>query len=111
MVDVVAEVASHMKPGVTFAELMRIGHEGFDRAGIAALSRFNHVGHGIGLETEEEWIDDNPDQMIEENMVVAIEVYTMAGTYGQIGDEETYVIRADGPELLSLLPTHVREVL
>ena len=111
MVDVVAEIASHMKPGVTFAELMRIGHEGFDRAGISSLSRFNHVGHGIGLETEEEWIDDNPHQTIEENMVVAIEVYAMAGTYGQIGDEETYVIRADGPELLSLLPTHVREVL
>lgn len=111
MVKVVADVAAHMKPGVSFAELMRIGHEGFDQAGIASLARFNHVGHGIGLETEEEWIDDDPDRVIEENMVVAIEVYTMAGDYGQIGDEETYVIRADGPELLSLLPTHVREVL
>jgi Xaa-Pro aminopeptidase len=111
MVDVVADVAAHMKPGVSFAELMQIGRDGFEREGIKGLARFNHVGHGIGLETEEEWIDDNPLQKIEENMVVAIELYTMADPYGQIGDEETYVIRSDGPELLSLLPTHVREVL
>jgi Xaa-Pro aminopeptidase len=111
MVDVVADVAAHMKPGVTFAELMKIGRDGIERVGLTGLARFNHVGHGIGLETEEEWIDENPLQMIEENMVVAIELYTMVDSYGQIGDEETYVIRADGPELLSLLPTHVREVL
>ena len=111
MVEVVADVASHMHPGVSFAELMQIGRDGFERAGISALGRFNHVGHGIGLETEEEWIDDDPHRSIEAGMVVAIELYAFADPYGQIGDEETYVIRPDGPELLSLLATHVREVL
>lgn len=110
MVAIVADVAAHMSPGTTFAELMRVGEAGFDRAGLAALARFNHVGHGIGLETEEEWISDDPGRVIEERMVVAIELYTMAGPYGQIGDEETYVIREHGPELLSLLDTHVRQV-
>jgi len=110
MVEIVADVAAHMSPGASFAELMKVGAEGFDRAGLAALARFNHVGHGIGLETEEEWISDDPGRVIEEGMVVAIELYTVAAPYGQIGDEETYVIREHGPELLSVLDTHVRQV-
>jgi Xaa-Pro dipeptidase len=111
MVTVVADVAAHMHPGVTFAELMQFGRDGFEQAGISALGRFNHVGHGIGLETEEEWIDDDPERQIEAGMVVAIELYALATPYGQIGDEETYVIRPEGPELLSVLPTDVRQVL
>jgi Xaa-Pro aminopeptidase len=111
MVKVVADVAAHMRPGVTFAELMQLGREGFEQAGISALGRFNHVGHGIGLETEEEWIDDDPERSIEVGMVVAIELYALTDPYGQIGDEETYVIRPDGPELLSVLNTDVRRVL
>ncbi|MGA2528364.1 MAG: Xaa-Pro peptidase family protein [Acidimicrobiales bacterium] len=110
MVDIVAEVAAQMRPGTSFAKLMKAGYDGFDRAGLAALGRFNHVGHGIGLETEEEWIDDDPNRVIEEGMVVAIELYTIATPFGQIGDEETYAIRAHGPERLSMLDTHVRRV-
>lgn len=110
MVEIVAEVASHMRPGTTYAELTSIGVDGFDRAGLPKLGRFNHVGHGIGLETEEEWINDDPSRSIEEGMVVAIELYAMATPYGQIGDEETYAIRGDGPETLSLLDTRVRQI-
>ena len=110
MVEIVADVAAQMRPGTSFAELMKAGTDGFDRAGLASLGRFNHVGHGIGLETEEEWIDDDPSRVVEEGMVVAIELYTIATPYGQIGDEETYAIRADGPERLSMLDTYVRRV-
>ena len=110
MVQIVADVAAHMVPGTSFAELTQVGVDGFDRAELPKYGRFNHVGHGIGLETEEEWISDDPSRSIEEGMVVAIELYAMATPYGQIGDEETYVIRGHGPELLSLLDTHVRRI-
>ncbi len=110
MCGVVDEVAEAMRPGVSFAELMRIGRNGFASRGIPLLSRFTHVGHGIGLETEEEWIDDDESRAIEEEMVVAIELYAAAGDYGSVGDEETYVIRPNGPERISLLDRSIRMV-
>jgi Xaa-Pro aminopeptidase len=110
MVDIVADVASNMHPGRTYAELTKVGLDGFDHAGLSTLGRFNHVGHGIGLETEEEWITDDPARSVEAGMVVAIELYTMAAPHGMIGDEETYVIRESGPELLSVLDTYVRQI-
>ena len=96
MCEVVDEVAEAMRPGVSFAELMRLGRQGFVSRDIPLRGRFTHVGHGIGLETEEEWIDDDESRTIEEEMVVAIELYAVAGEHGAVGDEETYVIRSNG---------------
>ena len=111
MCAVVDEVAEAMRPGVSFAQLTRVGRQGFASRGIPLLGRFTHVGHGIGLVTEEEWIDDDESRVIEEDMVVAIELYAVAGEHGSVGDEETYVIRPDGPERLSLLDRSVRTVV
>lgn len=111
MCAVVDEVAEAMRPGVSFAELTRLGRRGFSSRGIPLLGRFTHVGHGIGLVTEEEWIDDDESRAIEEDMVVAIELYATAGEHGAVGDEETYVIRSGGPERLSLLDRSVRMVV
>ena len=110
MVGIVADVAAQMVPGTTYAELTRAAVQGFEKAGLPLLGRFTHVGHGIGIETEEEWIDDDEGRVIDEGMVVAIELYTDAAPYGQIGDEETYIIGASGPERISLLETAVRRL-
>ncbi len=110
MCDVVDEVARAMRPGTTFRELTRIGREGYSSRGIPLRGRFTHVGHGIGLDTEEEWIEDDESRVIEEDMVVAIELYAAVGDLGAVGDEETYVIRSDGPERLSLLDRAIRTV-
>ena len=59
-------------------------------AGSQQLARFTHTGHNIGLETEERWLADSPDETIEAGMAINIELYTTLETYGQIGDEETY---------------------
>jgi Xaa-Pro aminopeptidase len=111
MCAVVDEVAEAMRPGVSFAELTRLGRQGFSSRAIPLLGRFTHVGHGIGLVTEEEWIDDDESRAIEEDMVVAIELYAAAGEHGSVGDEETYVIRSSGPERLSLLERSIRMVV
>jgi Xaa-Pro dipeptidase len=110
MCDIVASVGAHLAPGVSYAELTRIASDGFVAAGRPLPLRFTHIGHGIGLETEEEWITNDPDKRIEEGMVVAIELYTDADSFGNIGDEETYVVRKNGPERLSLLDTAIRSV-
>lgn len=109
MCEVVATVGAALKPGASFSSLMRLCRDGFARMGLPLQSRFTHVGHGIGLETEEEWIDDS-SSIIEEGMVVAIELYADASGYGSIGDEETYVIRNRGPEQLTQLDTAIREI-
>jgi Xaa-Pro aminopeptidase len=103
-------VAAGMTPGRTFAEIFQIARESHEALDIPLPPRLTHVGHGIGLDTEEEWIQNDKQRVIEEGMVVAIELYTEADTNGMIGDEETYVVRASGPERLSLQDRAVRQI-
>lgn len=110
MCGIVDAVGDALRPGVSFSRLVGLAREGFEQVGIAVLGRFTHVGHGIGLETEEEWIDDDPSTVIEEGMVVAIELYADAEPYGVIGDEETYVIGATGAQQVSKLDVSLRRI-
>lgn len=110
MCDIVAAVGDALHPGVAYADLMAVARSGFEAAGVPLLGRFTHVGHGIGLETEEEWLDDRPDRAIEAGMVIAIELYADTGGYGTIGDEETYIVRDDGSEQLTRLDTALRGI-
>jgi Xaa-Pro dipeptidase len=110
MCGIVAQVASHLVPGASYAEVLQAGRDCLTRAGRPLPPRFTHVGHGIGLETEEEWFDDDPGQTVAEGMVAAIELYTPAEPLGNVGDEETYVVRVGGPERLSLMDTAIRLV-
>ena len=49
------------------------------------------MGHNIGLETEERWLDESADT-VRAGMVINIELYSLAETGEQIGNEETYLI-------------------
>lgn len=108
--EAVDTVASLMKPGASFGSLMAAGKEIFAQRGVDFLD--SHVGHGIGMETEEEWIDESSSaaRQIEEGMVVAIEMYAFAGSYGVIGNEETYEITTQGPRRLTKLDPSVRRI-
>ena len=48
--------------------------------------------------------------MVREGMVINIELYSHDESGQQVGDEETYVIGADGPERISLLPRAIYEI-
>jgi Xaa-Pro aminopeptidase len=78
--------------------------------GVAPLSRFNHVGHSIGIETEERWVDDDPNALVEAGMVINIELYTPEPSGGQIGNEETFVVGPSGSTRVSRLPRVIREI-
>ena len=110
MVGIVDDVGAALRPGTTYAEASARALECFAASGIDLLARFTHVGHHIGLETEEEWIDDDADRVVEAGMVINIELYTHAETGEQIGDEETYVIEESGPRRISVLPREIRVV-
>ena len=110
MVGIVDDVGAALVPGATYAAATARALESFAENGIDLLARFTHVGHNIGLETEEEWVDDNGERTVETGMVINIELYTKAETGEQIGDEETYVIEESGPRRISVLPREIHVV-
>jgi len=110
MVNIVDEVGNMLKPGTTYAQVFQRAVDLYEEHNISLLGRFNHVGHNIGLETEEQWIDDDPDSSIEQGMVINIELYSMAETGEMIGNEETCVVEAAGPVRISVLPREIRSV-
>jgi Xaa-Pro dipeptidase len=110
MVEIVDTVGAALIPGKTYAELFKLGLDLYQQHGISALARFTHVGHNIGLETEEQWLDDDPHSKIEAGMVINIELYSMAETGEQIGNEETYVVGSAGTERISILPREIKVV-
>jgi Xaa-Pro aminopeptidase len=110
MVEIVDGVGAALVPGTSYAEVFARAGELCAERDIQLLGRKTHVGHHIGLETEEEWIDDDPTKSIRPNMVINIELYSTAETGEQIGDEETYVIGEDGPERVTVLPREIHRV-
>jgi Xaa-Pro aminopeptidase len=109
MVEIVDAVGAALVPGASYASLMQLARDLYARHKIDPLGRFNHVGHNIGLETEERWLDDAAGEVLA-GMVINIELYSKAETGEQIGDEETYLIGADGPRRISSLPREIREI-
>jgi Xaa-Pro aminopeptidase len=110
MVAIVDGVGEMLVPGTTHAAIFERSLELYEEHGLKPLDRFTHTGHNIGLETEELWLAESPDEAIEPGMAINIELYTLLDDLGQIGDEETYFITNEGPERISVLPRVIREV-
>jgi Xaa-Pro aminopeptidase len=110
MVEIVDTVGAALVPGATYGSLYRLALDRFADHGIELLKRFTHTGHNIGIETEEQWLDESEELGVGAGMVICIELYSIAETGQQIGDEETYVIEDAGPRRISVLPREIREV-
>jgi len=110
MVDIVDRVGDALRPGASYKSLMDLARRLYAEHRLEPLARFNHVGHNIGLETEERWLDDDPDAAVAAGMVINIELYAHASSGEQIGNEESYVIDAGGPRRISRLPREIRRV-
>ena len=110
MVEIVDAVGAALVPGASYAEVYELALRLFAERDIELMARFTHVGHNIGLETEEEWLGDERHLVVREGMVINIELYSHDESGQQVGDEETYVIGADGPERISLLPRAIYEI-
>ena len=111
MVEIVDAVGAALVPGTSYQALMELARTLYAEKKLKPLGRFNHVGHNIGLETEERWLDDDPSSAVRAGMVINIELYTAAPTGEQIGNEETYIIEPSGPTRISRLPRQIREIV
>jgi Xaa-Pro aminopeptidase len=110
MVAIVDAVGEMLVPGASYRQIYADALELHRKHGVAPLARFTHVGHNIGLETEEQWLDDRNDATVQAGMAINIELYTLTEAGKQIGNEETYFVSDAGPERVSVLPRVIREV-
>jgi Xaa-Pro aminopeptidase len=110
MVEIVDHVGEALVPGTAYSDLQTLALDLFRERRIDLLGRFTHVGHNMGLETEEEWLDGRSDRVVRAGMVINVELYSLAESGEQIGDEETYVIGENGARRISVLPREIRSI-
>jgi Xaa-Pro aminopeptidase len=109
MVSIVDAVGAAMKPGVTYESLNRLAVDLHREHGLQPM--FNHVGHHMGLATEEQWIASDVAGVIQPGMVINLEMYVPVFEVGSaIGTEESYVIEEDGPRQISQMARSIRRI-
>ncbi|MGE5606642.1 MAG: M24 family metallopeptidase [Bacteroidota bacterium] len=97
-----------LQPGATWEDAYRRAEQLVAEYGYAAefmglwTEKVRFVGHGIGLELDEPpFIAPKMEQLLEENMVVAVEPKVALAGVGVVGIEDTVVVKQNGPELLT----------
>ncbi|MCD6570273.1 MAG: aminopeptidase P family protein [Deltaproteobacteria bacterium] len=109
MCGIVDDVSSICIPGKTAKEIYDYAVKLYEENGLIPL--IVNVGHTIGLQTEEIWISNTEDLVLEPGMVINIELYTDYEPTGEdIGDEETYLITENGPVQITSLPRGIKSI-
>lgn len=102
----IAALLRAIRPGVSAGELFELGQETVRASGIPHYRR-HHVGHAIGLEMYEAPLlapgatGAVATPRLEEGMVLNVELPYYELGLGGLQIEETLVVRAAGPELLT----------
>jgi Xaa-Pro aminopeptidase len=104
---IVAEMGRALLPGKTFGGMNAFAYELYAKVGLDPM--FLHVGHSLGLHVDEHWLLPDDPTVIEKDMVLNIELYSLSDQGVMIGDEETFVVTGDEPEKLSSLPVDIIE--
>jgi Xaa-Pro aminopeptidase len=105
IVRIVDVVGGALRPGVAFSELFALAVSQYEKEGLQPM--FFHVGHSIGLQTEEAWISADSDLKVEENMVLNVELYAPDESGVMIGDEETFLVDGVGSRRITRLPREI----
>ncbi len=108
MVAIEQSIFELLRPGVIWEKGYRRAEQLAAEYGYAeefmglGAEKVRFVGHGIGLELDEPpFIAPKMEQLLEENMVVAIEPKVALAGVGVVGIEDTVVLKQAGPELLT----------
>jgi len=105
---IIDEMGAALKPGAVFSRIYQMAFERFTQENLIPL--FMNAGHTIGLQTEEVWLIEGSDIVVQPGMVMNIEVYTPHSTGEPIGDEETFVVTPSGSERITQLPRAIKSV-
>jgi|WetSurMetagenome_2_1015567.scaffolds.fasta_scaffold03386_8 Xaa-Pro aminopeptidase len=109
MCEIVATIGNALVPGAVVKDLCTLAETLYVRNSLEP--NFTHLGHTIGLQTEEVWCDRKNVMKLEPGMVVNVELYSMMSSGENIGDEETYIVASGEPERMNRLPKEIRKVL
>lgn len=108
MIAIEESILEVLKPGAAWEEAYRKAEQLAAEYGYSAefmglgAEKVRFVGHGIGLELDEPpFIAPKMEQLLEENMVIAIEPKVALAGVGVVGIEDTVVVKQNGPELLT----------
>ncbi len=93
-------VLAHLKPGAVTSELFHLGQNYVREHGYPQYTR-TMIGHGVGIETEENpFLCPGGQDILEEGMVMSIELpYYIKGLAG-LNTEDIVLITKDGTEYL-----------
>ncbi len=99
--QVVGEVVSNLRPGVTVADAVAPAIVRLEQAGHPLMgAEFEALGHGLGLGFEPPWLTPENGAVVREGMVICVERAVWAPA-DAASHEETVLITTDAPEILS----------
>lgn len=115
-IEISNKVMDIAKPGVSCAELYNIAMEAVVKnnlepyfMGIKQQAKF--VGHGVGLEINEPPVlTPRSKELLEPNIVFALEPKFVIPEVGAVGIENTYLVTQDGLEKLTILEEEIIEL-
>jgi Xaa-Pro aminopeptidase len=115
-IDIHNRIMDMVKPGTGCAELYNLSMEMVVKnnlesyfMGIKQQAKF--VGHGVGLEINEPPVlTPRSKELLEPNIVFALEPKFVIPEAGAVGIENTYLVTADGIEKLTILEEEIIEL-
>lgn len=114
-IDILRDLEKFCVPGVEIGEMYRRAVKLADDAGLrdyfmGHAAHVAFIGHGVGIELNERpVIMDRNKTRLQDNMTLAIEPKFVIPQTGAVGVENTYVVRPDGLENLTLLDETLHE--
>ena len=111
------ETEAAVRPGVACADLYQLALRIVEEEGLAAYfmgtkQQAKFVGHGVGLQINElPVLTPRSKEILEENMIFALEPKFVLPEIGAVGVENTYLVTAQGCEKLTLSPEEIINLL
>lgn len=115
-IEISNKVMDIAKPGISCAELYNIAMEAVVKNNLEAYfmgtkQQAKFVGHGVGLEINEPPVlTPRSKELLEPNIVFALEPKFVIPEVGAVGIENTYLVTQDGLEKLTILEEEIIEL-
>lgn len=116
-IDIEYRIQEAMKPGAICQEIYELALDGAKKAGLAdcfmgTTQQAKFVGHGMGLVINEPPVlAVRSREILQPNMVLAVEPKFVIDGVGAVGLEDTYLITETGCEQLSLLEPGIIDLM
>lgn len=115
-IEISNKVMDIAKPGISCAELYNIAMEAVVKNNLepyfmGTKQQAKFVGHGVGLEINEPPVlTPRSKELLEPNIVFALEPKFVIPEVGAVGIENTYLVTQDGLEKLTILEEEIIEL-